>query len=137
MSDISMILKRIGATLVTDVAPKLEGDYSNGHANMSGLIAAMAGDMWDREVDLLVTEIAALRELLEAGGIDHGIQPAPSFKVSDLKATRNALAEELITLQSALETRPDDASKSLNTKIWGHLLATSAARIPSPPQFGD
>ncbi|MEQ9314760.1 MAG: hypothetical protein RLN72_02850 [Henriciella sp.] len=136
MSDISMILKRIGATLVTDVAPKLEGDYSSGHANMSGLLASMAGDMFDKEADLLVNEIAGLRALLEAGGVAHGVPDATSFKVSDLKATRNALADELIKLQSELESRSDDASKALNTNIWGHLLATCAARMPAPPQFG-
>ena len=43
MSDIGMILDRIGRKLVTEVAPKLEGDYSGGHAGMSGLMAVMAG----------------------------------------------------------------------------------------------
>ena len=44
MSDIGMILDRIGRKLVTEVAPKLEGDYSGGHAAMSGLMSVMAGE---------------------------------------------------------------------------------------------
>lgn len=135
MSDIGMILQRIGAKLVSEVAPKLEGDYSAGHANMAGLMAVMAGEAWDREADLLVNEISSLRALLAEGGAEADVPEAASFRISDLKAIRNALAEALIALQSRVETRDDEASKALNTRIWGHLLATSAARMPSPPQF--
>ena len=53
MSDVGMILQRLGATLVNEVAPKLEGDYSGGHASMAGLMAVMAGEMWEKEADLL------------------------------------------------------------------------------------
>ena len=62
MSDIGMILDRIGRKLVTEVAPKLEGDYSGGHAAMSGLMSVMAGEAWDGAADRLVNEIAGMRE---------------------------------------------------------------------------
>ncbi len=130
-----MILQRIGATLVQDVAPKLEGDYSGGHAGISGVMAVMAGEMWDKEADLLANEIARLRALLEAAGMGDDVPEAASLKISDLKATRNALSEQLIALQTRLEAADDEASRALNTQIWAHLLATSAARMPSPPAF--
>ena len=136
MSDVGMILQRIGATLATEVAPKLEGDYAGGHAGMAGIMAVMAGEMWDKEADLLVSEIARLRGLLGTAGLGSDVPETASFRISDLKATRNALAEQLITLQSRLEDRDDDEARGLNEKIWGHLLATSAARMPSPPEFG-
>ena len=136
MSDAGMILQRLGATLVNDVAPKLEGDYSGGHASMAGIMAVMAGEMWDKEADLLVGEISRLKALLAAADIGDGEPRIESFRISDLKAMRNALAEQLIELQAALEGRDDDASKALNQQIWGHLVATAAGRMPSPPSFG-
>ena len=59
MTDIAMILDRIGRKLVGEVAPKLEGDYSAGHAAMAGLMSVMAGEMWDGAADRLFTEIGA------------------------------------------------------------------------------
>lgn len=135
MSDITMILGRIGATLSRDVAPRLEGDYAAGHARMSGLLAVMAGELLEKEADLLVTEIGRIRSLLKAGGMADDVPEATSLRLSDLRKTRNALAEKLIALQAQVEGRDDDAAKALNTQIWGHLLATSVARMPSPPRF--
>lgn len=137
MSDITMILGRIGATLSREVAPRLEGDYAAGHARMSGLLAVMAGELLEKEADLLVNEIARIRNLLKGAGMADDVPEAASLRLSDLRATRNALAEKLIALQTQLEARDDEDAKALNTQIWGHLLATSLARMPSPPQFHE
>lgn len=137
MSNIGMILDRIGRKLVTEVAPKLEGDYSGGHAGMSGLMAVMAGEAWDGAADRLANEIASLRGLLALAGKAVDIAEAGSLKLSDLTIERDALARDLIALQAGLETRKDDASKALNAKIWTHLMATAMARMPSPPDFPD
>ena len=137
MSDIGMILERIGAKLVTEVAPKLEGDYSGGQAGMSGMLAVMAGELWDNQADLLVHEVTRLDALLRAGGVEMENPQPESFRISDLTAKRNELAGRLIQLQAELEERDDEDAKALNEQIWGHLLATSAARMPSPPVFGE
>lgn len=137
MSDITMILGRIGATLSRDVAPRLEGDYAAGHARMSGLLAVMAGELLEKEADLLVNEIARIRSLLEGAGMADDVPEAASLRLSELRKTRNSLAEKLIALQTQLEARDDEGAKALNTQIWGHLLATSVARMPSPPQFHE
>ena len=42
MSDISMILDRIGNTLAIEVSPHLDGHYAGGHVVLSGLMAVMA-----------------------------------------------------------------------------------------------
>ena len=136
MSDIGMILQRLGATLVNDVAPKLEGDYSGGHAGMAGIMAVMAGEMWDKQADLLIDEITRLKALLAAAGLQDGEPPQiASFRISDLTGMRNEMAQQLIGLQASLETKDDPESKALNTQIWGHFVATCAARMPSPPAF--
>ena len=137
MSDIGMILDRIGRKLVTEVAPKLEGDYSGGHAAMSGLMAVMAGEAWDGAADRLVNEIAGMRGLFALAGKEVAVPKSVSFKVSDLTEERNALAGYLTALQMSLENREDDEAKDLNAKIWMHLMATAMNRMPTPPDFPD
>ena len=137
MSDIGMILDRIGRKLVTEVAPKLEGDYSGGHAAMSGLMSVMAGEAWDNAADRLVNEIAGLRGLLALAGKSVTVEKSPSLKISDLTAERDELARYLIALQMSLEARDDEEAKELNAKVWMHLMATAMARMPSPPDFPD
>ena len=137
MSDIGMILDRIGRKLVTEVAPKLEGDYSGGHAAMSGLMSVMAGEAWDGAADRLVNEIAGMRGLFALAGKEVAVPKSESLKISDLTEERNALAGYLTALQMSLESREDDDAKDLNAKIWMHLMATAMARMPSPPDFPD
>lgn len=137
MSDIGMILDRIGRKLVTEVAPKLEGDYSGGHAAMSGLMSVMAGEAWDGAADRLVNEIAGMRGLFALAGKEVAVPKSESFKISDLTEERNALAGYLTALQMSLESREDDEARDLNAKIWMHLMATAMARMPSPPDFPD
>lgn len=137
MSDIGMILSRIGGKLVTEVAPKLEGDYSGGHAAMSGFMAVMAGEAWDGAADRLVNEIAGMRGLFALAGVEIDTPESTTVKVSDLSVERNALAARLIELQKDLEGRDDDTANDLNAKIWMHLMATVMHRMPSPPDFPD
>ena len=137
MTDLTLILDRIGKKLVGDVAPKLDGDYAHGHAVMIGLMNVMAAEMWDGAADRLQNEINGLRGLLMAAGETPDIAPSPNLKISDLSRERDGLARELIVLQTRLESRPKDPdAKLLLTKIWAHLLQTAAARMPSPPAFG-
>ena len=137
MSDIGMILDRIGRKLVTEVAPKLEGDYSGGHAAMSGLMSVMAGEAWDGAAERLVNEITGMRGLFALAGKEVAVPKSESLKISDLTEERNALAGYLTALQMSLESREDDEAKDLNAKIWMHLMATAMARMPSPPDFPD
>lgn len=137
MSDIGLILDRVGRKLVTEVAPKLEGDYSAGHAAMAGLMAVMAGEMWDGAADRLFTEIGEMRALLAGAGRDVQVADAPSLKVLDLTAERDALAKELIEVQAALENSGEENAKLLNAQIWLFFIQTAQARMPSPPEFPD
>ena len=137
MSDIGMILQRLGNTLVTGVAPKLEGDYAAGHAMMTGVMAVMAGEAWDNAADRLVNEIAGMRGLLALAGKNVTVPKSETVKISNLTAERDELARYLITLQMSLEAREDQEAKDLNAKIWMHLMGTAMARMPSPPEFPD
>ncbi|MEM1150104.1 MAG: hypothetical protein AAGI03_06050 [Pseudomonadota bacterium] len=138
MSDIGMILDRIGRTLVVEVGPALEGHYAGGKAGLSGLMAIMAGEAWDGAADRLSREIDGMKALLSAGGDTEAAEiSAESLRLSDLQAARNELAERLIALHAAVERDDSDAARALNTQIWGFLLLTAAERMPSPPEFPD
>ena len=138
MSDIGMILQKLGTTLVSEVAPALEGDYVGGKAGMSGLMVSMAGEAWDGAADRLHREVEGLKALLTAGGDAEAGEIAPaSLKISDLQAARNELAERLIALQTALEGDDSEAARALNTQIWGFLLMGAAERMPTLPEFPE
>lgn len=138
MSDIGMILDRIGRTLVTEVGPALDGHYAAGKAGLSGLMAIMAGEAWDGAADRLAREIDGMKALLAAGGDAEAEEiSAESLKLSDLQAARNELAERLIALHASVEADDSEHARALNTQIWGFLLATAAERMPSPPEFPD
>lgn len=136
MSDIGLILTRLGGQLVTEIAPALHGHYAGGKANLAGLVTLMAGEAFDGAADRLSREIDTMKALLTSGGDMEAGDIAPSsLKVSGLQAARDELAERLIALQAALEADTAPEAAALNTRIWAFLLASAAERMPSPPQF--
>lgn len=134
MSDVALILQRLGRTLVTEVAPLLDGHYAGGHASMAGLLAVMAGEAWDGAADRLIREIDAMQAILRAAG-QPGDTTSESYRISDLKVVRDRLAEQLVALHAEVETRDDEVARTLNAQIWGLLLGGAADRMPSPPDF--
>ncbi len=136
MTDIAMILDKLGKALVTDVAPHLEGTYAGGQAGMIGVMSIMAGEAWDGAADRLMREIDGARALLKAGGVEDDTRP-DSLKISDLTRVRDRLIGQLIALQAKIETDESETARALNAQIWGFLLAGAHERMPSPPQFPD
>ena len=134
MTDIAMILDKLGKALVSDVAPHLEGTYAGGQAGMIGIMSVMAGEAWDGAADRLMREIDGARALLRAGGIEDDTLPE-SLKISDLTVVRDRLMGQLIALQARIETDDSEAARALNAQIWGFLLAGAHERMPSPPDF--
>lgn len=137
MSDITMILERIGKTLAIEVSPHLDGHYAGGHVVLSGLLAVMAGEAFDGTVDRLLHEISDMRTLLEDGGIDPGDTRGSSFKVSDLQIIHNRLSSDLINLQAELETKKEPDAKALNARIWQFYVEGANARMPELPDIGE
>ena len=136
MSDIGLILTRLGGQLVTEIAPALEGHYAGGKASLAGLVTLMAGEAFDGATDRLSREIDTMKALLTSGGdLDAGDIAPASLKISDLQVARDALAKRLIALQAALEADNSPEAATLNTRIWAFLLSVAVERMPSPPQF--
>ena len=131
MTDIAMILGRIGKTLAIEVSPHLEGHYAGGHVVISGLMAVMAGEAYDGTVDRLLREIADMRTLLGDGGMAPGDTRGDSMRVSALQEVHNRLSAALIELQTGLEVKTDDTSKALNARIWQYYVEGSNERMPT------
>ncbi|MEO0883915.1 MAG: hypothetical protein AAFY34_14465 [Pseudomonadota bacterium] len=137
MSDIPMILERVGKKLIIDVAPHFDGHYAAGHVTMAGLLSVMASECFDGLVDRLLSEIADMRTLLIDGGRDPGDTRSLSMKISAIQPTHDRLSAELIALQEDIETKTDEVSKSLNARIWQFFVEGSEARMPALPNFAE
>lgn len=135
MTDIAMILDRIGRTLAIDVSPHLEGHYAGGHVVLSGLMAIMAGEAFDGTVDRMLHEISDMRTLIEEGGVDPGDTRGTSMRVSALREVHNDLSAALIEVQVALEARQDAAARALNARIWKFYVEGANARMPELPDI--
>lgn len=135
MTNIAMILGRVGRTLSVDVAPHLDGHYAGGHVTLSGLLASMAAQVFDGQVDRMLHEIADMRTLLEDGGKDPGDTRARDMKVSSLQEVHDRLSADLIELQTEIETKDDEASKALNARIWLYFVEGANLRMPELPDI--
>lgn len=137
MSNIPMILDRIGHTLAIEVSPHLDGHYAGGHVVLSGLMAIMAAEAFDNLVDNLLQEIADMRTLLEDGGRDPGDTRARSMKISVLQPVHDRLSADLIAMQEEIEAKDDEASKALNARIWRFFAEGADNRMPTLPDIAD
>ena len=137
MSNIPMILDRIGHTLAIEVSPHLDGHYAGGHVVLSGLMTIMAAEAFDGLVDNLLQEIADMRTLLEDGGRDPGDTRARSMKISVLQPVHDRLSADLISMQEEIETKDDEASKALNARIWRFYAEGADKRMPTLPDIAE
>jgi len=137
MSDIAMILDRIGKTLAIDVSPRLDGHYAGGHVVLSGLMAIMAGEVFDGAVDRMLHEISDMRTLLTDGGVEPGDTRGTSMKISALQIVHDRLSALLIDMQAGLEEKDDAASRALNARIWKFFAEGSEARMPTLPEITE
>ena len=135
MTNIALILDRIGHTLVVDVSPHLDGHYAGGHVTMAGLLSILAAQKFDGMVDRILHEIGDMRTLLEEGGVDSGDTRSASMKISDLQVVHDRLSQKMIELQASLEEKTDDESKALNARIWHFHVLGAEARMPELPDL--
>lgn len=137
MSDIPMILDRVGKKLSIDVSPHLEGHYAGGHVIMSGLLTMMAAEQIDGLVDRLLSEVRDMRTLLEDGGGEVPDTRTRSFKVSNVQEMHNKLSDLLIKLQERVEVSDTAEDKALNARIWVYFNEGAEARMPTMPDFTE
>lgn len=137
MSDIPMILDRVGKKLSIEVSAHLEGHYAGGHVIMSGLLAMMAAEQFDGLVDRLLSDIGDMRTLLTDGGEEVADTRTRSFRVSVVQEVHSRLSAQLIAFQEKIELKDDEASKALNARIWQYFRDGAEARMPTMPDIAE
>jgi hypothetical protein len=126
-------LMAIAATLATKLIPAIpEGDYAQGDAKMTALLAVMMAQEADRVADTLIRENAAMRavfkraaafvpgELAGRLAVAAAGQEA-SFHISALETNNAVLKRLLIELQALVEARADGWARGLNQDVWALL----------------
>lgn len=124
---VPIVLNGLARTLLMDLAPQVTAAYAGQTLQLSGALAMMIAQEFERAAARLVEENAAIEVLLADGG-----EPAAawdrSLLVSALQARNRELRAALIQLHAAVETRTDPASRDLEARIWGELVESTRRR---------
>ena len=124
----------LAARLRAEIVPEPTGFRANNVAMGSAMIDMIAEE-FDRAAARLFEENAAVRTLLQRGGVAIAIPAAPDLRVSALEAENDRLRAALIDLQAALENRDDDEARALDTDIWRELARSVERRRIASANF--
>lgn len=117
--------------LMMHVFPNLPQGYSQGSANLTGMLLMFAAQQFDGAAELRVQENAALRKLLAKAGSFAELADVPSagsVKISALNAENHALKRELIKLHAAVEEAKGEGARTLEREILAFLADMSDKR---------
>lgn len=124
---VPLVLNGLARTLLMDLAPQVSAAYAGQTLQLSGALAMMIAQEFDRAAARLVEENGAIEAILAAAG-----EPAPaadgSLLVSALQARNRELRAALIRVHAAVETRTDPASRDLEARIWAELVESTRRR---------
>lgn len=146
--DVDIVMQGFLGTLLMDIAPHLNAEYSVGNVSIMGLMLFMASEEYDRAADIRVSENNEMRALFaHAAGIveDAGLKAKlaaaaatedTSFRVRALNEGNAALAGLLIELQEHVETSKASWAAGLDARIWDWLVASTERRKLPLPSFG-
>jgi hypothetical protein len=143
------ILRAIQSGVVAHFAPELKSTYGQAQFAFSMLLFTIVQRDYDSAVPDLVDANAALRELLasahdaladvdrdDARAAREAVvlpQPAPSLRLSALRAENEALRAILCQLTPLIEPAEDDPTlipmKPVRQSIYAHLTADARRRI--------
>jgi hypothetical protein len=124
---VPIVLNGLARTLLMDLAPQVSAAYAGQTLQLSGALAMMIAQEFERAAARLVEENAAIDSILVDGG-----DPAPawdgSLLVSALQARNRELRAALIRLHAAVESRSDPDSQALEARIWAELVESTRRR---------
>ncbi|ALJ14310.1 hypothetical protein [Sphingopyxis macrogoltabida] len=124
----------LAARLRAEIVPELTGFRANNVAMGSAMIDMIAEE-FDRAAARLFEENAAVRALLQCGGVAMAAPAKPDLRVSALEAENDRLRAALIDLQAALEDRDDDEARALDADIWRELACSVERRRVASANF--
>jgi hypothetical protein len=138
--DIPTVMNGLFATLLTDIAPNLNAEYSVGSAGLMGMSLFIVGAEFERGAEIRFRENEEMRALFaEAAGVvaDKALAARlleaskgrdASLLISALEATNANLASLLIELQVALEASSAAPAAALEAKVWDYLVTAAERR---------
>ena len=135
------VLNGLARTLLMELLPQVGGGYAAQTLQLSGALAMMIAQEFDRAAARLVEENAALEALFaDAGGAvgDAALRAElaalaaardPSLLVSALQARNRALRGALVRLHAHVEAADTPAARELDARIWAELARSTERRL--------
>ena len=124
---VPIVLNGLARTLLMDLAPQVGAAYAGQTLQLSGALAMMIAQEFERAAARLVEENAAIEAILADAG-DPATVWDGSLLVSALQARNRELRAGLIRLHAAVETRTDPQSRQLEARIWAELVESTRRR---------
>ena len=146
--DVGTVMQGLFGTLLGDIALHLNAEYSMGNVGIMGMMMFMTAEEYDRAADIRAAENAEMRSLFSHAAAlvtDDALkkklaaaasEKEGSFRVTALNARNAALAALLIELQTHVEASDASWARSLEARIWDHLVAATERRKLPLPSFG-
>lgn len=146
--DLDIVMQGFLGTLLMDVAPHLNAEYSVGNVSIMGLMLFMAAEEHDRAAEIRVAENGEMRALfvhaatlVEEAALKAKLAAAASGKDASLRikaldAGNASLAGLLVELQAHVEASKAPWAAGLEVRIWDYLLASTERRKLPFPSLG-
>lgn len=137
--DPGRVLQGVGMSLLTSVLSEVRTPYGQQTVSVAGGLVFMVADEFDRAADRLVTENAAVRQILADArpllpdamlpAVETALSTSPeSFRISALQAENDVLRGALIEVHAAIEQAASDAARAFSERIWAELVASTKRR---------
>ncbi|MEX0839024.1 MAG: hypothetical protein WD034_05765 [Parvibaculum sp.] len=143
--DVDLVMQGFFGTLLMDVAPHLNAEYSMGNVGIMGMMMFMTAEEHDRAAEIRVAENTEMRALFaEAARVveDTGLKTRlgeaaisrdASLRIKALDAANAVLSDVLIELQAYVEASKAPWAGPLEVRIWDYLVAaTERRKLPFP-----
>lgn len=143
--DVDLVLQGFFGTLLMDVAPHLNAEYSMGNVGIMGMMMFMTAEEHDRAAEIRVAENTEMRALfgeaaqsvenaaLKAKLADAVASGDASLRIKALDQSNAALSGLLVELQAHVETSKAAWAGPLEARIWDYLVAaTERRKLPFP-----
>lgn len=146
--DVDIVMQGFLGTLLMDIAPHLNAEYSVGNVSIMGLMLFMASEEYDRAADIRVAENDEMRALfahaatlIEDKALKAKLAAAAattdsSLRIRSLNEGNAALAGLLVELQTHVEASSAPWAAGLEARIWDYLVTSTERRKLPLPSFG-
>lgn len=146
--DLPIVMRGFFGTMLTEIAPNLNAEYSAGSIGVMGLMVYLTAQEYERAAEVRVADNAGMRalfseaaKLVEDQALGARLAAAAetqdrSLLVSALDENNSALATLLIELQAHVEESTAPWAAGLEARIWDYLLASTERRRLDLPSLG-